>query len=1011
MFFTKRSLLPCLILSLLILSSNAFQKRKTANFDTLLPYTDMNYYHLYNHKSGMKVLLIQNQNSLVSGASMVIDAGVNKEDPNIYGLAHFTEHMMFIGSQKYPEPSKFVDFVSLNGGRFNGFTETTKTAFFYKINKNKFRESFDIFSSVFINPKFDEKYIEKEINSVNSEYERNVQIDSRRKDLIIKDISNKNSIFHKFSTGNLDTLRIDNLRSKVVNFFNSNYISKNMFLILYSPDSINEMKDLVEETFDSFDRKGNNEPTVEPFTEQPFITNQIGKIIFYETINDHQDLDIRFYLDNFPSSFPDNFGIYYQIIFNYKGKGSISDILIEKGYITSIEAQLSKGTRQFSFFVIHGRLTQKGIANLEDVISDIFAYLEKLKTIVLNKKLYQYIKKSTYLSFFFKKSKLSTLKLFSDLASKLYYFDLKYLFAGNRLLGPYKKMQIIDFGNKLNLRNAIIVVGNKDFSNNNQYSNLVVNYHQGFDFQEKYYMGKYSVFNINMNFSQNIKDKLEKVVFPTINIKKKMPKNINLVKKCKKEEGKSKRQCIKMLIKDKKDLTPEKLEIESKYPGVNLIPYYKQDRSFLIDKSNIYIKFNLNYNPDDISFGVNIRLYVFAIFQALRNDFYEETLRQNSFQIKGNVRGYTLKLFSYSSNLEELTLSTLEKIKKIALNQNEFNTVKENMLIELKAQTNVVPLSTAYVAFNNLMDSRSITQEKLIDFIEKQMTYEQFIKFCSEMYNNGSITTLIHGAISSDKAYSINEKIGKMFGENIPVNKEKIRGTSKSLKIDFNGKKYTFRINKIHNYNVNNGIMNLYYIGEDNYENFIKTHLVKEVCGYIYFTELRLKQQLGYIAKGNVFQSSDKLFFLIKVQGSTKDPNEMNQRIDNLLLKMNQRILDVTDEKLSEAKSKIKRMLLPKDKNLRARTNLIWDNILNQDFTSQEEKRKEGEGILSQITKQDLISFFNEHFLTPAHFGKLSIQVYKKGNARLRRSIVPNGDEIVIDDVEYFRRNNAKNKY
>ena len=67
--------------------------------------------------------------------------------------------------------------------------------------------------------------------------------------------------------------------------------------------------------------------------------------------------------------------------------------------------------------------------------------------------------------------------------------------------------------------------------------------------------------------------------------------------------------------------------------------------------------------------------------------------------------------------------------------------------------------------------------------------------------------------------------------------------------------------------------------------------------------------------------------------------------------------------------------------------------------------------ILSQITKQDLNSFFNEHFLTPAHLGKLSIQVYKKGNARLRRSIVPNGDEIVIDDVEYFRRNNAKNKY
>lgn len=1010
MFFTKRSLLPCLIFSLIILSSQAFQKRKTANFDTLLPYTDMNYYHLYNHKSGMKVLLIQNQNSLVSGASMVIDAGVNKEDPNIYGLAHFTEHMMFLGSQKYPDPTKFVDFISLNGGRFNGFTETTKTAFFYKIDKNKFKESFDIFSSVFINPRFDEKYIEKEVNSVNSEYERNVQIDSRRKDLIIRDISNKNSIFHKFSTGNLETLRIDNLRSKVVNFFNSNYISKNMFLVLYSSDSINEMKDLVEATFNSFDRKANNEPTVEPFTEQPFVTNQIGKIIFYETINDHQDIDIRFYLDKFPSSFPDNFGVYFQIIFNYKGKGSISDILIEKGYIISIEAHLSKGTRQFSFFVVHGKLTEKGIINLEEVISDIFAYLEKLKSIVLNKKLYQYIKKSTYLSYFFKKNKISALNLFSDIASKLYYFDLKYLFAGNRLLGSYKKKQIIDFGNKLNLKNAIIVVGNKNFPTNSRYSNLVVKYHQGFDIQEKYYMGKYSVFDINLNFSQIISNKLEKIVFPTINIKKIMPKNINLIKKCKKDEGISKRQCIKMLIQDKKDLTPEKLKIEQKHSGVNLTAYYKQDRSFLIDKSNIYIKFNLNYNPDDISFGANIRLYVFAIFHSLRNDFYEETLRQNSFQIKGNNRGYTLKLFSYSSNLEELTISTLEKIKGIALNQNEFNTVKENMLIELKSQTNVVPLSTAYVAFNNLIDSRGITQQRLIDFIEKQMTYEQFIKFCFEMYNNVSITTLTHGAINSDKAFSINEKIRKIFGGNTTTNKEKISGASKPLKIDFTGKKYIFRINKSHNYNVNNGIMNLYYIGENNYENFIKTHLVKEVCGYISFTELRLKQQLGYIAKGSVFQSNSILFFLIKVQGSTKDPSEMNQRIDNLLIKMNKRILDVTNEKLSEAKNKIKRLFFPKDINLKARTNLIWDNILNDDFTSQEEERKKGEDILSQITKQDLISFFKEHFLAPANLGKLSIQVYKKGNTRLRRSVAPNKEEIVIDDIEYFRRNNANNK-
>ena len=132
----------------------------------------MKYYHYYTHKSGMKVLLIQNEFSLFNGVSMSIDGGVNKEPPNIYGLAHFTEHMMFLGSKKHPKPSTFVDFVTTNEGRFNGFTEFEKTAFFYKINKNNFEESFDIFSSVFISPNFDEKYIQKEVNSVNSEYER-----------------------------------------------------------------------------------------------------------------------------------------------------------------------------------------------------------------------------------------------------------------------------------------------------------------------------------------------------------------------------------------------------------------------------------------------------------------------------------------------------------------------------------------------------------------------------------------------------------------------------------------------------------------------------------------------------------------------------------------------------------------------------------------------------------------------------------------------------------------------
>ena len=97
---------------------------------------------------------------------MTLSTGVNREEDDIYGLAHFCEHMLFLGSQKYPKPSYFVDHITLYGGKFNGYTDFENTAFYYKINSDKFEHSLDIFSRFFIDPLFSAEYVEKEVNSV-----------------------------------------------------------------------------------------------------------------------------------------------------------------------------------------------------------------------------------------------------------------------------------------------------------------------------------------------------------------------------------------------------------------------------------------------------------------------------------------------------------------------------------------------------------------------------------------------------------------------------------------------------------------------------------------------------------------------------------------------------------------------------------------------------------------------------------------------------------------------------
>ena len=49
------------------------------------------------------------------------------------GLAHFLEHMLFRGSQKYPKLDTFVDKITKSGGDFNAYTATEETNYYFKI--------------------------------------------------------------------------------------------------------------------------------------------------------------------------------------------------------------------------------------------------------------------------------------------------------------------------------------------------------------------------------------------------------------------------------------------------------------------------------------------------------------------------------------------------------------------------------------------------------------------------------------------------------------------------------------------------------------------------------------------------------------------------------------------------------------------------------------------------------------------------------------------------------------
>ena len=64
--------------------------------------------------NGLKVLLVHDQDSVKAAASMAVNAGHFDDPLDRQGLAHFLEHMLFLGTDLYPESGSFNNFVLFN---------------------------------------------------------------------------------------------------------------------------------------------------------------------------------------------------------------------------------------------------------------------------------------------------------------------------------------------------------------------------------------------------------------------------------------------------------------------------------------------------------------------------------------------------------------------------------------------------------------------------------------------------------------------------------------------------------------------------------------------------------------------------------------------------------------------------------------------------------------------------------------------------------------------------------
>jgi hypothetical protein len=106
-----------------------------------------------------------------AAAAMIVGVGSLYDPPECQGMAHFLEHLLFMGSAKYPTENAYDAFMTKHGGNDNAYTEMEHTVYHFDIPQEHLPKALDIFAQFFIHPLMLESSVDRELNAVESEFQ------------------------------------------------------------------------------------------------------------------------------------------------------------------------------------------------------------------------------------------------------------------------------------------------------------------------------------------------------------------------------------------------------------------------------------------------------------------------------------------------------------------------------------------------------------------------------------------------------------------------------------------------------------------------------------------------------------------------------------------------------------------------------------------------------------------------------------------------------------------------
>ncbi|WP_152208642.1 insulinase family protein [Marinobacter changyiensis] len=896
--------LTCFFLLVSVVAQAAVSPAKSPNDQS-----DYRYLELDNE---LKVLLVSNPDADMAAASLDVAVGSGDDPTDREGLSHFLEHMLFLGTEKYPDAGEYQQFIKSHGGSHNAFTAFQDTNYFFDVQADQLEPALDRFAQQFSAPLFTAELVERERRAVHSEYSSALKDDGRRIYSAKKAAANPEHAYSQFAVGNLTTLDDTDqrpLRADLLEFWRNHYSSDVMTLVVMGPQPLEELEAMVRPRFAEIE---NRNLAPKEHTAPLFKRENLPAILQVQALKDIRRLTLTFPIPSQQDHYKSKPDHYVANLLGHEGPGSLLDVLKRQGLVESLSAGIGMDTGSNATLEISMALTPEGLAQRDVIQALTFDYIDLVRSKGINRQYFEEMQKLAEISFRFREQP-NPIQLVSRLSMQMHHVDPEDVLRAPWVMENYTPARYLELLNHLTPDNVLItVVAPEEPAPEVE--------------RTTWYDTVYSLTPIApASVTGTVPEALaNQLALPDANPF--IPEELGMV------AGASMEQPIQLT----KGNSAGDIEL-----------WYARNTEFKTPRANVYLSLRSPGARASARSQVLTQLLVDAINTNLNAWAYPAQLAGLDYAVYNHLRGVTIRVGGYSDNLHLLMSRILSQFAAPTITEQRFNIARRQLIDELRNQSLERPVQQASTVLQSALIEGAWTVEEKLEAAEA-VTLDELERFAKVLLEQVDPVMLAHGNLTEASALNLTrfaEALVLQESAPIEVPRSGVHTlppglTDLRMQVDHPDTGYA-----------------LYLQGNSTtFAERAGYRLLAQIVSAPFYEQIRTQQQLGYVVYATSYEilETPALGFIVQ------SPSATAEEIDTATREFSQAFADtlqqMTEAELEREKQAVISGLLERERSLGDISERFWREIDRgeTDFNS----RQQLADAVREVDHADLIASY-----------------------------------------------------